>query len=78
MSVIAAGLVARTDAVKRTALIEALLLDPIYTGKAAAGMIAHIRAGRYRKEDVLVFVHTGGAPAVFTWNELFVPPPQAA
>ena len=66
------------EAVRLFARLEGVVLDPIYTGKAAAGMIAHIRAGRYRAEDVLVFVHTGGAPAVFTWNELFVPPPQAA
>ena len=38
----------------------------------AAGMIAHIREGRYGKDDVLVFVHTGGTPAVFTWNSLWL------
>ena len=42
---------------------EGIILDPIYTGKAAAGMIAHIREGRYKPDDVLVFVHTGGMPA---------------
>jgi len=61
------------DAVRLFARHEGIVLDPIYTGKAAAGLIAHIREGRYGADDVLVFVHTGGAPAVFTWSELFVP-----
>ena len=47
------------------------MLDPIYTGKAAAGMIDHIREGRYGPQDVLVFVHTGGMPAIFTWDRLW-------
>jgi 1-aminocyclopropane-1-carboxylate deaminase/D-cysteine desulfhydrase-like pyridoxal-dependent ACC family enzyme len=60
------------DAVKLFARTEGVILDPIYTGKAAAGMIAHIRDGRYGKDDVLVFVHTGGTPAIFTWNTLWL------
>ncbi|MFI4998162.1 MAG: pyridoxal-phosphate dependent enzyme, partial [Hyphomicrobiales bacterium] len=64
---------ASIDAVRLFAQLEGIVLDPIYTGKAAAGMIAHIRDGRYTSGDLLVFVHTGGAPAIFTWNELFVP-----
>ena len=64
---------ASIDAVRLFAQLEGIVLDPIYTGKAAAGMIAHIREGRYASGDLLVFVHTGGAPAIFTWNELFVP-----
>lgn len=50
---------------------EGIILDPIYTGKAAAGMVAHIRQGRFKPDEVLVFVHTGGFPAVFTWNQLW-------
>lgn len=64
---------AAVEAVRLFARTEGIVLDPIYTGKAAAGMIAHIRAGRYRAGDVLVFVHTGGAPAIFTWNDLWTP-----
>jgi 1-aminocyclopropane-1-carboxylate deaminase/D-cysteine desulfhydrase-like pyridoxal-dependent ACC family enzyme len=60
------------DAVKLFARTEGVILDPIYTGKAAAGMIVHIREGRYGKDDALVFVHTGGTPAIFTWNLLWV------
>ncbi len=55
---------------------EGIVLDPVYTGKAAAGMIAHIRAGRLGPGDTVVFVHTGGTPAIFTWNRLW-PPDEA-
>ncbi|WP_210485749.1 pyridoxal-phosphate dependent enzyme [Microvirga antarctica] len=59
------------EAVRLFARTEGIVLDPIYTGKAAAGMIGHIREGRYGPDDVLVFVHTGGMPAIFTWNDLW-------
>ncbi len=62
---------AGNEAVRLFARTEGIVLDPVYTGKAAAGMIAHIREGRFSKDDVIVFVHTGGAPAVFTWNRLW-------
>jgi 1-aminocyclopropane-1-carboxylate deaminase/D-cysteine desulfhydrase-like pyridoxal-dependent ACC family enzyme len=60
------------EATKLFARTEGVILDPVYTGKAAAGMIAHIREGRYAKDDVLVFVHTGGTPSIFTWNTLWL------
>lgn len=60
---------AGNEAVRLFARTEGIILDPIYTGKAAAGMIADIRAGRFTADDVVVFVHTGGTPAIFTWNE---------
>jgi 1-aminocyclopropane-1-carboxylate deaminase/D-cysteine desulfhydrase-like pyridoxal-dependent ACC family enzyme len=63
---------AAVEAVRLFARTEGVILDPIYTGKAAAGMISHIRAGRYGKDDTLVFVHTGGTPAIFTWSSLWV------
>ncbi|MBO6540275.1 MAG: pyridoxal-phosphate dependent enzyme [Rhizobiaceae bacterium] len=59
------------EAVRLFARTEGIILDPIYTGKAAAGMVAHIREGRFAQDDVIVFVHTGGTPAIFTWNELW-------
>ncbi len=62
---------AGNEATRLFARREGIILDPIYTGKAAAGMIAHIREGRFGHDDVLVFVHTGGSPAVFTWNQLW-------
>jgi 1-aminocyclopropane-1-carboxylate deaminase/D-cysteine desulfhydrase-like pyridoxal-dependent ACC family enzyme len=63
---------ASVEATKLLARTEGVILDPVYTGKAAACMIAHIREGRYARDDTLVFVHTGGAPAVFTWNALWL------
>lgn len=44
---------------------EGLVLDPVYTGKAMAGLIAGVRAGRISRGDQVVFVHTGGTPALF-------------
>jgi len=63
---------AAVEATRLFARTEGVILDPIYTGKAAAGMISDIRAGRYGKDDTLVFVHTGGTPAIFTWSSLWV------
>ena len=48
---------------------EGIILDPIYTGKCAAATIAHIREGRFGADEVVVFVHTGGMPTMFTWND---------
>jgi D-cysteine desulfhydrase/L-cysteate sulfo-lyase len=63
---------ASVEATKLFARTEGVILDPVYTGAAAACMIAHIREGRYARADTLVFVHTGGTPAVFTWNGLWL------
>lgn len=62
---------AGNEATRLLARYEGIILDPVYTGKAASGMIAHIRAGRFKPDDVVVFVHTGGTPAIFTWNQLW-------
>jgi len=48
---------------------EGLLLDPIYTGKAMAGLIDHARTGKVGKESVVVFIHTGGLPALFAFKQ---------
>jgi len=63
---------AGNEAVQLFARTEGIILDPIYTGKAAAGLLAHIREGRFTNDQVVVFVHTGGTPAIFTWNELWL------
>ena len=60
------------EAVKLFARTEGIILDPIYTGKAAAGLVAHMREGRFHENDVIVFVHTGGTPANFTWPDLWL------
>ena len=43
--------------------------DPVYSGKAMAGLIDHIRAGRIRKDETVVFLHTGGTPALFAYAD---------
>jgi len=63
---------AGNEAVRLFARTEGIILDPVYTGKAAAGLIQHVRDGRFGKDDIVVFVHTGGTPAIFTWNELWL------
>jgi D-cysteine desulfhydrase/L-cysteate sulfo-lyase len=60
------------EATRLFARSEGVVLDPIYTGKCAAGMIAHARAGALAGEEAIVFVHTGGSPAIFTWNRLWL------
>ncbi len=57
------------EAVGLCARTEGLLLDPVYSGKAMAGLIAHIRAGRYQRDDNVVFIHTGGTPALFSYRD---------
>jgi L-cysteate sulfo-lyase len=47
---------------------EGIILDPVYTGKAMAGLLGHIRNGIVRKGQTVVFVHTGGSPALFAYS----------
>ncbi|WP_324021374.1 D-cysteine desulfhydrase [Pantoea sp. JZ29] len=56
------------EAIKLLARLEGLLLDPVYTGKAMAGLIDGISQNRFRREGPLLFVHTGGAPALFAYH----------
>ena len=53
------------EALHLTATLEGLLLDPVYTGKAMAGLIAAARERRLPPEGSIVFLHTGGTPALF-------------
>lgn len=57
------------EAVRMFAQLEGILLDPVYTGKTAAGFIDLIRRGTWSKDDHVMFVHTGGAPALFEYAE---------
>lgn len=52
-------------AITLAARTEGLLLDPTYTGKAFAGMIEHIQSGRVGADETIIFLHTGGVPALF-------------
>lgn len=56
---------AEREAVKLFAKYEGLLVDPVYTGRAAAGMIDLIRQGVFKKDETVLFWHTGGQPALF-------------
>jgi 1-aminocyclopropane-1-carboxylate deaminase/D-cysteine desulfhydrase-like pyridoxal-dependent ACC family enzyme len=56
---------AEREAVRLFARLEGLLLDPVYTARAAAGMIDLIRRGHFKKDDCVLFWHTGGQPALF-------------
>jgi D-cysteine desulfhydrase len=56
---------AEREAVTLFAKYEGLLLDPVYTGRAAAGMIDLIRKGFFNKDETVLFWHTGGGPALF-------------
>ena len=59
------------EAILLLARTEGILLDPVYTGKAAAGLITHAHEGRLSPEDTVIFVHTGGTPALFAYSENF-------
>jgi L-cysteate sulfo-lyase len=56
------------EAIHLFAKYEGLLLDPVYTGRAAAGMIDLIRKGLFKKDETVLFLHTGGQPALFANN----------
>lgn len=56
-------------AVERCARLEGLLLDPVYSGKAMAGLIGLVDAGTFGRDDTVVFLHTGGTPALFPYRE---------
>ncbi len=54
------------EAIALLARTEAILLDPCYTSKAMAALIDHVRRGVIRPDETVVFLHTGGMPALFT------------
>jgi D-cysteine desulfhydrase family pyridoxal phosphate-dependent enzyme len=56
---------AEREAIRLFATCEGILLDPVYTGRAAAGLINLIRKGFFKKDESVLFLHTGGQPALF-------------
>lgn len=60
------------EAIALLARHEGILLDPNYSGKAMAGMIDDVRGGRYSADEAIVFVHTGGTPALFASRDALV------
>jgi len=57
-------------AIGRLARTEGILLDPVYTGKAFAGMLDLARRGRLGRDEPLIFLHTGGIPALFAFGQM--------
>jgi 1-aminocyclopropane-1-carboxylate deaminase/D-cysteine desulfhydrase-like pyridoxal-dependent ACC family enzyme len=55
-------------ALKLLARTEGIFLDPVYTSKAMAAVVAHVRSGELKREDAVVFLHTGGATALFAYQ----------
>ena len=53
------------EAIRLVAACEGIVLDPVYTGKAMAGMVDHIRRGDIDRAETVIFLHTGGTPALF-------------
>lgn len=60
---------AMKSAVQRAARLEGLLLDPVYSGKAMAGLIGLVERGAFSSDETVVFLHTGGTPALFPYRE---------
>ncbi|MFQ5995224.1 MAG: D-cysteine desulfhydrase family protein [Acidiferrobacterales bacterium] len=61
---------ATTEAILLAARSEGLLVDPVYSGKTLAGLIALVRDGRIATDSNVVFLHTGGTPALFGYQNL--------
>ena len=57
------------EAITLLAHQEGIFLDPVYTGKAMAGLIDHIRKGAIDPAETVVFLHTGGTPALFAYAD---------
>jgi 1-aminocyclopropane-1-carboxylate deaminase/D-cysteine desulfhydrase-like pyridoxal-dependent ACC family enzyme len=60
---------AGVEAIRLAARTEALILDPVYTGKAMSGLIDQIRQGAIRSGETAIFIHTGGVPITFAYSE---------
>jgi D-cysteine desulfhydrase len=59
-----------TEAVRMTARTESVLLDPVYSGKAMAGLIGLTRRGHFKRGQRVLFVHTGGSPALYAYQDV--------
>ncbi len=58
------------EAIRLLGRTEGIFVDPVYTGKALAGVIGEIRKGTLTREDTVIFVHTGGTPIIFAYDEV--------
>jgi D-cysteine desulfhydrase family pyridoxal phosphate-dependent enzyme len=57
------------QALKLLAKTEGIILDPVYTSKAMAGLIDHIHRKKFSKNENIIFLHTGGTPALFAYAD---------
>ena len=57
------------EAIRMLARLEGVLLDPVYTGKTMAGLIDLARKGFFKKDQNILFIHTGGSPALYAYRE---------
>ena len=69
---------AACEAIRLLARTEGVFVDPVYSGKALAGLIDAIHAGRIGKDETVVFLHTGGSPALFAYDPNILLPGVAA
>jgi len=60
------------DAIQLLARTEGILADPVYSGKALDGMLDLIRQGYFKETDKILFIHTGGAPALFVYEDVIL------
>lgn len=59
------------QAIQMAAQTEAVFLDPVYTGKAMAGLVAMVRAGAFAESETVTFLHTGGMPGLLAYSDVF-------
>ena len=57
------------EAIRTVARTEAIFLDPVYTSKAMSGLMDLVQRGRFKPDDTVVFVHTGGVAATFAYSQ---------
>ena len=57
------------SAIRLLAQTQGIILDPVYTGKAFAGMVDLVRKGHFEDDEHVIFLHTGGYPAVWAYEE---------
>jgi D-cysteine desulfhydrase len=60
------------EAVRIFARTEGILLDPVYTGKAAAGLLDLIQKGHFKKGEKILFLHTGGSPGLYAYQDVIL------
>jgi L-cysteate sulfo-lyase len=59
-----------SGAIETVASLEGLMLDPVYTGKAMAGLMDLVAQGKFAKDDSVLFLHTGGAAGLFAYSDV--------